>query len=323
MARRKLLTAALLLSLPALHAAEPGLMDLVMPDARVLMGVDVNRVLTSPFGRFVLKQIGEGEAGQLGEFAARTGFDPGRDLGRIVIAGKGEDGKQGGLVLVEGTFDLDRVLAEEAGRSGRKAFEWGGIPVISSPAESGGENWIAFPSPSLAVLGPRSEVEAALTRQANPAALDAAMATKVASVANHFDIWFVSTVSPAALPAELEGGQLSGMLQGEVFSNIEEALGGVRFGESIDFEGHLVTRTEQDAEALHNVFRFFTSLMAMQQPKASDPRAGEWLNRIQLRAEGRAMTLGFSIPQKEFEQLLEVARLHGPGKKAFAAPSSR
>src|SRR6266849_5762912 len=49
--------AVLLAATVAPAAVDPGLLDLVMPDAQVLAGMQVQRSLASPFGQYFLTQI--------------------------------------------------------------------------------------------------------------------------------------------------------------------------------------------------------------------------------------------------------------------------
>ena len=58
------LATALFLTVSTLSAADPSLVNLVMPDAKVLAGMDVERAKTSPFGQYVLATFAQ-EGGKL------------------------------------------------------------------------------------------------------------------------------------------------------------------------------------------------------------------------------------------------------------------
>ena len=75
-----------------LPAADPGLLNLVMPDAKVLAGVNVDQAKTTPFGVYVLGQIQAQAAQHLQQISTLTGFDPTRDLHEILIASSGVPG---------------------------------------------------------------------------------------------------------------------------------------------------------------------------------------------------------------------------------------
>src|SRR3954470_22219671 len=90
-------------------AADPQLLKLVMPDAKVVSGINVDRVKAAPFGQFFLSQL-PADAG-FDQFVALTGFDPRRDVHEILMASPGDPQRKTGLLLVRGNFDATRVLA--------------------------------------------------------------------------------------------------------------------------------------------------------------------------------------------------------------------
>src|SRR5690242_3370229 len=92
-----------------LPAADPGLVNLVMPDAKVLAGVNVDQAKSTPFGVYVLGQIQAQAAQHLQQVSALTGFDPTRDLHEILIASNGVPGGHTGLVLARGNFDANKI----------------------------------------------------------------------------------------------------------------------------------------------------------------------------------------------------------------------
>src|SRR5215472_3544736 len=75
----------LLAGTSALAAIDPGLLNLVMPDAKVLSGLQVDQTLNSPFGQYILNQFQPNDQGFL-KFMSATGFDPRHDLREILAA---------------------------------------------------------------------------------------------------------------------------------------------------------------------------------------------------------------------------------------------
>ena len=91
--KARLLTTATLLGvlsgvLPA-KAADSTLLNLVMPDAKVLAGVNVDQAKTTPMGLYVLAQIQAQNNAQLQELITLTGFDPTRDVHEVLVASNG------------------------------------------------------------------------------------------------------------------------------------------------------------------------------------------------------------------------------------------
>src|SRR5262245_21942946 len=96
------LVAAFSGTLPA-AAADPQLVNLVMPDAKLLGGVNVNQAKASPFGQYILTQMTSQDQ-ELQKLTALTGFDPTRDVQELLLASDGNPKNHTGLALARGTF---------------------------------------------------------------------------------------------------------------------------------------------------------------------------------------------------------------------------
>src|SRR5882724_7409127 len=75
---------ALLVTATAGAAVDPNLLGLVMPDAKVVYGVQVQQTLASPFGQFAISHLPQNDA--MKRFQTATGFELQRDLREIVVA---------------------------------------------------------------------------------------------------------------------------------------------------------------------------------------------------------------------------------------------
>jgi hypothetical protein len=164
---------ALTLSLTCLlasvaSAADPQLLRLIMPDARVVSGFDVGRIKTTPFGQFFLAQLPAGDP-NFNEFINLTGFDPRRDLQEVLMASQGEPAKKSGLVVVRGSFDSARLLALVKAQ-GKASFEnYKGFSLVSGGHGPG--QAFAFLDNSLAVAGDVESVRGAIDRRAGAAGI--------------------------------------------------------------------------------------------------------------------------------------------------------
>ena len=65
-------------------AADPSLLGLVMPGAKVVTGIEVSQSQASPFGQYVLSQMDLGA--NFDKLATAIGFDPRRDLQEVIAA---------------------------------------------------------------------------------------------------------------------------------------------------------------------------------------------------------------------------------------------
>src|SRR5579864_7272023 len=78
-----------------LPAADPQLLNLVMPDAKMLAGVNVDQAKATPFGQYLLTQI-QMQDQHLQQMVALTGFDPTRDVHEVLLATNAAPGTQNG-----------------------------------------------------------------------------------------------------------------------------------------------------------------------------------------------------------------------------------
>lgn len=298
-----LLTVSALFSASAMAAVDPALLALVMPDARILTGIQVDQSKTSKFGQFVLSQITDNA--DLQKFASESGFDPRRDLREIVVAATGIDGK-GALVIGRGSFQKDRILSA-AKVGGGVASTYKGVEMVSASSENT-LSTIAFLDSSTALVGDATSVKAAIDRRISGAAgLSAALAAKARETGSQADAWFV-TLAPLAefLGGKMGDANLGGAMQGNLLEKVKQASGGVKFGATevgIGFEA--VTPTDKDASALADVLRFLASMLQSNQgssdPKAS--KAASLVDKLKLTTQANVMKLSLSIPEADMERM--------------------
>jgi hypothetical protein len=94
-----------LLALPlGAFAADPALLQMVLPDSQVIAGLEVTQAKSSLFGQYVLSHLSVND-NKLEEFTSETGFDPRKDVTEIVIASnwKSNTPENRWLVLADGT----------------------------------------------------------------------------------------------------------------------------------------------------------------------------------------------------------------------------
>ena len=100
--KAQILTATLFTAFSgALSAADPQLLNLVMPDAKVLAGVNVEQAKGTQFGQYVLNQLQTHDA-DMQQLVALTGFDPRRDVRELLVASDGVPGGKTGSGAGEG-----------------------------------------------------------------------------------------------------------------------------------------------------------------------------------------------------------------------------
>ncbi len=308
----KLRSLAVFLALPvATWAADPALLRLVMPDAKVIAGIQVDQTRNSLFGQFVLSHMQLDDDG-FKKFVGQTGFDPRRDVSEIVMASNWESNtpQSRWLVMARGVFDLARIV-HAAESNGITAGNFQGIDLLtySGHSKTDVENGIAFFDPSNAVMGDVASVKSAIERYKSGAAAGFKLLAKVREVSAKNDFWFVTMVPVSEFANTMPDPNLSSAMKGNLLGAINEASGGIRFGDTVTISGEAVTRSEKDAQALVDVVKFIAGLVQLN--RENNPTAGQvatLLDTLDCKTLGNVTTVTLAIPEKQLEQMLQMLR---------------
>ena len=290
----RILATALFLTVSVASAADPSLVNLVMPDAKVIAGMDVERAKTSPFGQYVLATFAQ-EDSKLARFIEATGFDPRRDIREILVAATGAD--RSALLLLKGQFDpvrLERVLE----RLGGLKTEHQGVTVIMGKE---GNEAMAVLSADTVIGGHPQAVRAAIERRSAPSILDPAIAVKVTQLSTGQDAWVVA----ADVTQLTSAVKTEGPVPLEAVKKIQQASAGVKFGATVQVTAQATAETTQDASALADVVRLFAQIALM---RGKDPEAAAVLKTLQVAANDRTVNLSVSIPEAQMEQIFRPHR---------------
>jgi hypothetical protein len=291
------LAIALSSALPA-RAADPQLLGLVMPDAKVLAGVNVEQAKGTPFGQYVLNQVNANQK-DLQELIAATGFDPTRDVREVLVASSGDPKSHTGILLGRGNFDVSHILAAAA-LKGVAPETYGGVNILTDPKKNSG---IAFLSPTLVAAGDLASVKAVIDRQKQPAAIPAALAVQVNQWSLSQDAWVIATVPPSLLKTPAGAPPIPGLTGNTAFQTIQQAAAGIKFGNNVVFTAQAQADTAQNAEALANVVKLLMNLAQMQQTQPS-AQALALVKALTVSTSGNLLNLSLSLPQDQFQQLL-------------------
>jgi hypothetical protein len=293
-----------------LPAVDSQLLNLVMPDAKVLAGVNVTEAKSSPFGQYLLSQIAAGNAGWR-QVEALTGFDPSQDVNELLLVSNGAAGAHAGLATATGTFAVASIVSFATGH-GAVPETYSGVTILEGPKQAHG---IAFLSGSLVVAGDIADVKAAIDRRANPSILPATLVAQAQQLSAANDAWALTTVPPSSLrpgsaPAQAPG--IAGGLQ-NALGNVQSLAGGVKFGATVNFNAQAQADNAQDATALAGAVQFLVSMVQLN--AAQNPQAAA-LQSLTATAQGSTVTIALSLPEDQFQQLLQakpnMARPHRP-----------
>ena len=319
---RALLTALAFCSASA-FAADTQLLNLVMPDAQIMAGINVTNAEITPFGQYLLARITANDAG-LQSFITQTGFDPTKDVTEILAASTGNPPTPAGLLLAKGSFNVSQLLTAIASDKNHQVSTYGGATLITSTKAS--DNFgLAFPGGSIAIAGDLASVKAAIDRSGGVNSINPALATQVQQLSTTEDAWSVSNESLGALiPGGVGGGTGSANAFAaqtlQIVKNIQSANSGVKFGTNVQFTAQAVADTPQNAQSLADVIKMVAGLAAMSAAGQSGEGAalGQLVQSLQVSTSGATVNISASIPESQIE-----AVLNAQVKKVGASPKAR
>ena len=119
----------------------PALLNLVMPDATVVSGMNVDQSVASPFGQYILAQMQFNDSGFL-QFMTSTGFDPRKDLHEIVAAtpASSSTAVHTALIVGRGVFQPAMIIGSATAQGGT-ITNYRGFNLIGPPAGHRAKRW--------------------------------------------------------------------------------------------------------------------------------------------------------------------------------------
>jgi hypothetical protein len=285
-------------------AADPGLMNLLMPNAKAVAGVNVGQAKMTPFGQFLLARMSAEN-----HLTAKTGFDPRTDLQEVLIGIAGPSPEQS-LVLARGTFNTQVIFAA-AEAAGATVESYNGVPILTGQ-ENSATHAFAFLGTSIAIAGDLGTVQAAVDRRtATATAIDPALAAQIGQLSDSLDAWSISTVPLSALANQkLPDQQLNAFLSSDLLKSIVQTSGGVKFGQTVQFSGQAVADTSQNATALADVVRFLGNMAQTNAPAAAAAAIASLMQSLSVQTDGNTINVAAALPESQLENLVRSAHAH-------------
>lgn len=289
--------------------ADPNLMNLVMPDAKIIAGANLTNIRISPIGQFLMSKVGA--IAQSPDFA-KLGFNPLLDVSEVLAASPGNSAAISGIIMATGTFPVDKIAAALGGQKNTQIQSYGGATLIVNGTDTANvAHALAFIGNSLVVVGDLASVKAAIDRQTNPTAIDSALAVKINQLSSSEDEWLVSTVPVSSLipsnAAQQAGGATGPAAQVlPLLKSIQSLNGGIKFGDTISIAGQAVTSDPKNAAALQAVVKLGIAL-ASSLNTANNPQFAallQILQSLQANVDGSAVNLALSIPESQVESFI-------------------
>lgn len=285
-------------------AADPEMFQLIMPDARLVMEINLDRIVASPIGQTMSTEL----KGQLQSMRADwqqplagfSGLDWSHYAQEVVIATTGGPGKQPpSLVIVRGLLDPAWVESLNAFRGPKSSYL--GVPILSN---EDGSTIVAFLNGSIAVIGQPGDVKAAIRRRGQNTPPSKPLAEGLARFEGQYDTWMVSSgglSAPAKSPA---ANSLKWLEHVEAFS------GAMRFSPDFEISAEITMRDEKDVAEMANGLKWLLFVGQTQEGAAGS------LNDMKLQAEGKHLSFALRVPE---QQVLAALRQRQVGQRPLVA----
>jgi hypothetical protein len=282
----------------------PALLNLVMPEATVVSGINVDQSIISPFGQYILAQMQFNDSGFL-QFMTSTGFDPRKDLHEIVAAtpATSSTGPHTALIVGRGTFQPAMIISTATSEGG-VITNYRGFNLIGPPAgQSTDAVALAFLDGATAAMGDVASVKGAIDRKIAGATYTGALATTAVQVSATNSAWFATNTPLSDFLNSRPSGSLGPVAQSGMVQAVQQASGGVQFGSTaITLTADAVTTSPQNAQAIVDVLKFFVSMIA---GNASAPAGVQSMaNTAQFTVNGSTAHISMLLPEAQVEQLL-------------------
>jgi hypothetical protein len=301
-------------------AADPEMMNLVMPDASVVMEINIAKIMASPIGLAMGEAIHQGIAKQTQADLAKSkpefkeqialiaNIDWSREVRDVLIAG-GTTKSSPMLMIVRSSLDPARIRALQAFTGDMAGYE--GVPILASSKPGNGV--IAFLDNGIVVIGQMSDVKSAIGRRNQPAALPAALAAQVAKY-NSYDIWAAATGTFPA-PAPLAGPAAkspAGAEAAQYLAKVAGFNGGLSLSPDFELAADVEARTEKAAAEMAEGLRWLNSAVKSQAKSAG--QAGSGVEGLKYQVDGKHVLLSLHVPEEQIRAGLRQMRTVQPGQ---------
>jgi hypothetical protein len=322
---RLALIPALVFYIVPVWAADEAMLRLVPPGVSTIAGADFDRARSSPLGQTVLEVLNK-ENDDLEKFIAATGFDPRRDIREVIAAGDriGPHSSPGPgqnshrqLFIARGVFDEARILGS-ASVFGGLVNSYQGFRLLTPPREKAVE--IAFLG-NMVVAGQPVEVRAAVDRHVAKAPPSEA-AARALSLSQQYDAWAITGAVSQFVYQPPHSSQ-AGAAAKNALTSIQSVTAGFRFGGYVDVTAEAVTRSEQDAAALIDLYRLAVMMLQSQTQSRRSEEAiavDKLIESVSATADGKSARFSASVPSEMVEKWIRAGSRRGGRPSARVSP---
>jgi hypothetical protein len=314
MKKTHLIISFVMAAVTASAGVSPALLNLVMPDASVVSGMNVDQSMTSPFGQYILAQMQFNE-GDFLQFMSSTGFDPRKDLHEVLAATpmNATSKNHSALMLGRGVFQPAMIIGSVTEKGGT-VTNYRGFNIIGPPPNNGESIALTFLDGATVAMGDLASVKAAIDRKLSGSTFTGPLAASAVKVSAANSAWFATSSTLADFMSSKASGNLGGIAQNGLLQSVTQASGGVLFGSTgVTVSADAVTASPQNAQSLVDVLKFFVSMIA---GNANAPAGvASIATTAQFSVNGSTAHISLVLPEAQVEQLLMPQQ---GGKKARA-----
>lgn len=287
----------------SLSAADKRILNLIMPDVKVMAGVNVRGAASSPLGKYVLSQMMQ-RSQQLKQATADFGVDP-RSVREFVVASNSAPRYDAGVAIARGTFHPASVISKAVDH-GALTESYKNVTVVTDEKHSLG---LAFLGSNLLVTGDFSSVKGVIDRVAAPWNMPVALSGRIAQLSAADDAWVVSTVSASSLlPASAAARAGRGVSAQGILQNVEKMSGGVKFGKVAAVNAVAQADSPETAQLLANTVKLMFNLLQAQAKQL----APESAQSLVVDPQGSQVNLSFHLTDLEFRKLYQMVAASSP-----------
>lgn len=300
-----LIAAAALVLCPGVHAAQPPgagkpataaeaaaeLWTFMLPDAKVVAGVDWQRARSSPAGQMISKRLVNAPGTKSKVTSAGLDFVDGFD--RLLMSAPapapGQEAATQMLLALSGRFD--RAKLKKSMPAGTAIERFQGIDLFVPPASKSDEMVAGLVSERLLLLGDKASIASALESRSGLS--DATLLERAKQMDARHEIWMIADSLPE-MPSS------SGVTAMQGLQDIRSAEIGIGFRAGMDLAANL---TFSDAEKAQGMAMFAQMLSAM--PPGNTPASREmaaFAKGLSVKAEGATVKASLSLSMAQLER---------------------
>lgn len=274
--------------------------ELAPPGTKVAAGVNVGALLNS----FLAKEMGDEARTMAGMLAAQrnlAGFDPLRDVDRILVLVTDPDASAPALVIVTGRFDVEQLA--------RGAKRYHDVPVLEDAIDAGAagaanatDGAIGLIDSQTAIVGKLAQVHAAIDRLGSGAQLDADLLSRIDAAWSRYDFWGTG---------DNPGSPTGTGDTADALRSIDRFSFGLALRQGLELTAEIHPRTSEDGAKLMTALSMIDMALKTRQPKDSGAK-------FNLDSDHGTLRVSVTVPEQELREAIQAQRA-----SMVAAVSSR